>query len=557
MSPLFFWVNKIRRFLGINENIQWYLFGRLTVITALFGLVLLYQLSQLSWNILSPALFPLYAVMFITYLFSIACSFLVSRVTETKKFIGALIVYDTLFITTLLYLSGTKESYFPFLYLVTITFAALLFARKGALKTAGLSAVCYTGLMIFDPLAHDSGFFINLVINNSAFFVVGLLAGYIADELKITGLKLFETKKEMKIIEDFNQAILDNVSVGLLTTNHAGAITSLNKAGEELLGKSFKTLQYHVIEDLLPEFNDLLKLFIKNNCAPDQPLEMRYKRERWEEEIYFDFAISKIETEGEKDGWIFVFQDRTELQETQEQLQIADKQAAIGQMVAGIAHEIRNPLASMSGSVEMLKQNNQIAKEDHKLMDIVGREIDRLNGLISELLDYTKPTDKRDDHYLLDELIYETIEELRLHRKYQESINIDIEIPGEKIEMRGDRGKIKQVFLNLFINACQAMGGKGELTISVSEAEDRVAITVSDTGIGIDADDLKKIFDPFFTTKPHGTGLGLAMVSKIIETHGGIINANSYVGKGTKFTIALPKPNVSFRRGALLKERAS
>ena len=283
MGPLNFY-RKIKELLGISQSIHRFMLGRLGVITALFAFSFLYQLFQAGWDFSSPLLIPLYGFMVVTYLASLLFSLLAFRVKKTKRFIASLLGVDTLFITVFVYLTGTAGSYFSFLYLASITLASLLFARKGALATAALSGAFYSLLMVLDPLARESGIILNLLIHNGAFFGVGLIVGYVAEGLKITGLKLFETE---------------------------------------------------------------------------------------------------------------------------ENLRLSEKQAAIGKMVAGIAHEIRNPLASVSGSVEMLKQNTHLEPEERRLIDIVTREVNRLNNLISELLEYTRPVKKSDDVYQLEELVQE------------------------------------------------------------------------------------------------------------------------------------------------------
>ena len=433
MGPLNFY-RKIKELLGISQSIHRFMLGRLGVITALFAFSFLYQLFQAGWDFSSPLLIPLYGFMVVTYLASLLFSLLAFRVKKTKRFIASLLGVDTLFITVFVYLTGTAGSYFSFLYLASITLASLLFARKGALATAALSGAFYSLLMVLDPLARESGIILNLLIHNGAFFGVGLIVGYVAEELKITGLKLFETE---------------------------------------------------------------------------------------------------------------------------ENLRLSEKQAAIGKMVAGIAHEIRNPLASVSGSVEMLKQNTHLEPEERRLIDIVTREVNRLNNLISELLEYTRPVKKSDDVYQLEELVQETLLELQHHKAYGVDIKLEKNIPFSSIPMRGNRSKLKQVFWNLFINACQAMGGRGTLSVTVGEAHDRAEIRVRDTGEGIPAENLGKIFDAFFSTKDEGTGLGLAVVQKIIESHGGIIRVDSQLGQGTEFRVILPKPHVLLRAAAIKKEQVA
>jgi signal transduction histidine kinase len=244
-------------------------------------------------------------------------------------------------------------------------------------------------------------------------------------------------------------------------------------------------------------------------------------------------------------GIILIFQDITKMLQMEEQVRRQERLATVGSLAAGIAHEIRNPLASLSGSIQVLQGELDLKGDNKHLMDIVVRETDRLNTIITEFLEYARPKTNQDEQIVLSSLLAETCTLLKNSREFLPGISIKCNIDSG-ITVRGDAPRLRQVFWNLLINACQATPKGGEITISAlpfSHIEDDsnwCEITVADTGQGIAQDHLGKIFDPFFTTKTGGTGLGLSIVYRIIEDHGGTITVETKDGKGTKFSIRIP-----------------
>ena len=239
-------------------------------------------------------------------------------------------------------------------------------------------------------------------------------------------------------------------------------------------------------------------------------------------------------------GTIYVLQDRTQIKSLEEKIRISDKLAAIGKLAAGIAHEIRNPLASISGSLQLLKKSHEKDKDDQKLMNIMLKETERLNTLITELLAYVRPVEIRPRKTNMKEFIEDMIQSFQQQALYKKSIHFHCE-GSDSTFFYIDNEKFKQVLWNMFINSAQALKGEGDIFIQWYEIDAIQLLTIKDTGIGIAAENKGKIFDPFFTTKEGGTGLGLATTYKLIEAHGGHISVESEVGRGTTFTLSLPK----------------
>jgi two-component system sensor histidine kinase PilS (NtrC family) len=233
-----------------------------------------------------------------------------------------------------------------------------------------------------------------------------------------------------------------------------------------------------------------------------------------------------------------------------------EKMAAVGQLAAGIAHEIRNPLASISGSVQLLGSSlKPQQEEEHRLMKIVLREIDRLNNLITEFLDFVRPDVLKDDPIDLNQLIRDVAEMLKLNKNLRSDVAQDLDLQAT-VEISGNRDKLKQALLNIIINAYQAMNDTPEprITIRTSSEDGKVTLKIRDRGCGIDEVGLRRMFDPFHTTKPKGTGLGLAVTHKIIESHHGHIEVESAKGVGTEFTLEFParEPGRTLDQNALV-----
>ena len=261
------------------------------------------------------------------------------------------------------------------------------------------------------------------------------------------------------------------------------------------------------------------------------------------------FSLSALKDSSDQEiGSILIFQDLTKLREMEEDLKRADRLAAIGKMAAGIAHEIRNPLASISGSIEILKDELGNAGPNKQLMGIILREVGRLNSLIEDFLLFARPISPGKEKIHLNPLVKEILKmfanspdfnpQIRLETRYRDDLFI-----------QGDPHQIRQVFWNLFINAAQAMPKGGELLVELSKNSSSLPfskgqangeISISDTGVGIEENEIGKIFDPFFTTKERGTGLGLSIVHSILESYGGKIKVQSQKGIGSVFSVYLP-----------------
>ena len=381
-------------------------------------------------------------------------------------------------------------------------------------------------------------------INILSFYTVALLSGYLSERLRKTRQELREKSMDFNDLRALQEHILKSIGSGILTMDLEGRITSWNPAAELITGYSYAEIRGR-LQDVFG--NNIKGLF-------GQTEDLKEHSFRFDGQIIkkdgntaiLGMAASLLRDE--KDavrGIILIFQDITKMVRMEEQVRRQERLATVGSLAAGIAHEIRNPLASLSGSIQVLQGELDLMGDNRHLMDIVVRETDRLNTIITDFLEYARPKTTQDDRIVLSSLLDETITLLKNSKEFVDGIRINCNVD-PMIALRGDARRMRQVFWNLLINSCQAMPNGGEMTIRAnpfSHGEEGSAwceIVIADTGQGISSEHVAKIFDPFFTTKIGGTGLGLAIAYRIIEDHGGTIAVEAEEGRGTKFRILIP-----------------
>jgi two-component system sensor histidine kinase PilS (NtrC family) len=394
----------------------------------------------------------------------------------------------------------------------------------------------------------------------AAFYVVAFLSGYIAEELKKKKGELIQKQVDYDQLETFNRNVIQSLDSGLLTINLHGQINFANRTAEKILNRNAEELKKLSIDDLFPNHNEVFNEIKKNT------LNSPWDYQRYEtvlinhegKKVYLGFSISPLTAPGGSCiGYTLIFQDITNVKEMEEQVKRSDKLVAIGQLAAGLAHEIRNPLTSLSGSIQMLKSELVLDHPNQRLMDIILRESERLNALITDFLLFAKPPKTNKKLCEIGKILEETIDLFTHSLEYHQNVRIRRLFSDDHIQILIDPDQMKQVFWNLLMNAVQAMVNGGELSIDLKRGNDLmpsaasrrspkrkskewVKIFITDAGNGIDPKDKRKIFDPFFTTKERGTGLGLSIVHKIIENHNGVIKVESEVGKGSTFILFLP-----------------
>jgi len=340
-------------------------------------------------------------------------------------------------------------------------------------------------------------------------------------------------------IKAFSDNVVENMPIGLLFIDADGKIVSFNQTAETLLKLSSSDVLGRHSDEVLPsqleglasQPNETMQIIEKEI---DCPLKGGMV-------IPLDIIISSLKADdGALLGNLVLFRDLTELQELKGEVERSRRLASLGQLAAGIAHEIRNPLSSIKGFATYFKERYREVPEDQETADIMIQEVERLNRVIGQLLEFAHPVSIERKSIDVLELVRQSLK-LVEGDTLQKGIRIEMEVIPSERKVDLDPDKMKQVLLNLYLNALEAMERNGTLTVDIrDEKSGYVDIIISDTGAGIKKEDLAHVFDPYFTTKPSGTGLGLAIVHKIIESHGGEIRVESREGKGTRVVISLP-----------------
>jgi len=461
---------------------------------------------------------------------------------------------DILLVTVLTHLTGGIDSGFSLLYHLTIISSSIILYRRGGYLAASLSSILY-GAMLDMQYYNVLGFarsqnftsvqvLFQVFINILSFYLVGLLSGYLSERLRKTRQELRDKSVDFEDLRVLQEHILRSVGSGILTMDLHGSIASWNPAAEQITG-----YRYDEIRNRWQQvFGESIKgVFGHTDALKEHPFRFNghiIKKDGATAILGMTASLLRDDAHTVR-GIILIFQDITRLVEMEDQVRMQERLATVGSLAAGIAHEIRNPLASLSGSIQVLKAELGLHDDNKRLMDIVVRETDRLNTIITEFLEYARLKNAHNDHIVLLPIIDETIMLLRNSKDFTVGIRINHTIDPHVV-IQGDAQRLRQVFWNLLMNACQAMPEGGEISITASPfsqvADDTVwcEIVIADTGQGIALEDKDKIFNPFFTTKTGGTGLGLAIVYRIIEDHKGTIVVDSSPGKGTKFIIRLP-----------------
>ncbi len=528
--------------------------GRLVIATFLLGSLVLFQYRYHIYHF--PAVYLIY-FSFAVYTITGIHWYLIRQSTNLSLLAYAQVSGDILLISWLVSLTGGIDSGFSLLYHVTIIAASIILYRRGGYLSASLASILY-GSMLDMQYYNVLGFTRSqnftsfqvlylLFVNILSFYLVALLSSYLSERLRKTRQELQEKSMDFEDLRVIQDHILRSVGSGIVTMNMTGEITSWNNAAEQITGYRFEEARsnWKII------FGDSIKgLFGHTDDLKERPVRFEgqiVKRDGNNAILGFTASLLKDDRDAVR-GIILTFQDITRLIEMEDQMRRQERLATVGSLAAGIAHEIRNPLASLSGSIQML-QGELNLKGDHKnLMDIVLRETDRLNTIITEFLHYARPRSNQRERLALAAVVNETIALFKNSRNFRAGISIRCEV-APYVAVTGDPQRLRQVFWNLLINAAQAISDGGSIDITAApgtgDRSEEVIIRVSDTGTGIAIEHLENIFDPFFTTKTDGTGLGLAIVYRIIEDLGGSIDVKSEPGKGTLFTIRLPFEEVS------------
>jgi two-component system sensor histidine kinase PilS (NtrC family) len=543
---------------NLKKNIEIFMFSRVLIISVLLGASVIFQYSEKGLFV-APQLVYLYTLIGLTYFLTAIYIILIKFAEKYLTAIAYLqLFFDVLIITGMVFITGAVESIFSFLYILSIISASIILYRPGGFLTASLSGILYgvmvdldyygiisTSIVGIHPNYNESYVFYNIFINIVAFYIVAFLSGYLSEQVKRTGEELIEKRIDFEELKILNNNIIQNIQTGLITIDPQGRIISFNRQAEIITGKSLREVYLSSIEDVIPG--------VMGDIRESEASRASGGLNRWTREFvsgkgrsyFLGFSVSPFKnSRNEQVGRIILFMDITRIREMEEEIKRNDTLANLGKFAANLAHEIRNPLGSMSASIQLLRKELSLSGSNRELMDIVLKEIERLNHLITNFLMYARPLTVKKEPVDLKKVIGETIAVFKNTPKGSVDISIATEFSGNTM-IAGDFMQLKQVFWNLLLNAADSMTTGGNIAIRTMETtsarDGAVSISVSDSGTGIEDEIKPLIFDPFFSTKDGGTGLGLPTVKLIIEAHGGLVDITSRQGNGTDVTITLPK----------------
>ncbi len=453
----------------------------------------------------------------------------------------AQIAVDLALITWTVNRTGTIDSYFGLLYFVEIVMASILLRPKSAYVTAIAASLLYgihLDLAYFGVIPATGTETLPTLINLQiivgvtifGFCAVGFLVNTLVETLHASDVRLEESTGQVAFLQALTSNIIDSLGSGLITTDLEGRIFVFNPAAERILGRKADHVVGRPIQKVIDGLDRSPEVghFELSLTAADGTASC------------LNFSVTTLAVEGGRpSGYVWSFDDVTEIRDMETRLHKQERMAAIGLLSAGIAHEIRNPLASISGSFALLRSELELDAEQQQLVDIIVRETERLNQTVTDFLHYARPPTPRLRMTPLDDLIRDSLQLLSNSTDLESGHRIETDL--EDVVAEVDEQMMRQVVFNLASNAFKAMPESGTLKVTLARAGERIRISFADTGIGMTREEIDRVFVPFNSSFKRGTGLGLPIVYQVVSSHSGRIDVDSTRGKGTTFTVEIPE----------------
>lgn len=536
----------------MRRKLHWLLISRLAIAAGLFAIVGV-TARENSTRSFVPMLTSVALVTLILSVFYFAA--LRSRIPPLVQ--GYIqFSLDICIVTWLVYSTGDVESPFLALYLVIIFAACALLGRGGVSVVGALAGFMYVsvGVLTMSRIliravgwapyegSHLAWTQLMFSLNLIAIFAVATLSSQLAERIRRSETQLAHATRDLADYRLFNDRIIESVRSGLVTTDLRGHIITFNRAAEEITGYRATDVRgtqiFTIFGDIEKQIEAGLESIRTRTRLPRFDIGCKTADDR---EIHLGFSVAPLVDEAEASrGYVLTFQDLTEVMELEREVRRQERLAALGKMAAGLAHEIRNPLASMRGSVQVLASEISFSPDQAQLMQIVLRESDRLNRIVSDFLTYARPPKIERSVIEMSSLLSETVALLRNSPELLPEHRISEEYPDEPVLYQADPNQMRQIFWNLARNAIKAMPRGGELRVTLDARPGRdVSIAFGDTGEGMSREQKERLFEPF-NSSSGGTGLGMAIVYQLVRDHNGKILVESESGKGTRIAIKLP-----------------
>jgi two-component system sensor histidine kinase PilS (NtrC family) len=524
---------------------------RLVMVTTL--LLIASYLEAVSENLLPVN--PLYFLIAATYVLTVFHALALRFLTALTPQVYSQVVSDLLIITGLVYTTGGVRAGFILLYPISVlSGSVLLLSRRGGLLLALLATLFYASTLwavrlgLVPPqglsdvfLLSAKALFYSIFVTGVACGTVALIGSYLAESLRHAGEKLEEAVEEVADLRGLNEVIVNSIHSGLLTVDGGGRILHVNTFGEDVLGRRRGEIRGRLIREILGSwFFDPPALQARAADRKLARLQFDYERPDGTTCV-LGVSVSPLSQGGRASGgYLLVFQDLTEIKRLEQEARINEKLAAVGEMAAQLAHEIRNPLGSISGSAQVLLADSGFSPEQERLLSIITRESKRLSDALNQFLYQAKSSSERSGPVDIRSVVAEAVTLLRNGPEVGLERVVEFVSDNGPLLCLADRDQIAQVFWNLARNGLEAMPEGGVLKVTLRRTEDEVVLSVRDQGRGMGREEQRRLFQPFQSGSRVGTGLGLAIVYRIVREHGGDIVVRSYPSLGTEVEVRLP-----------------
>lgn len=506
-----------------------------TVATTLLLVVLAARLMSLN-EAPSASDVASFVVIGTVYVLTLATGILLRRGRLGQWAAWLQAVFDIILAAAVVFLTGGIESPFTFTFLLAIIGSSVLLGRRGALVAASLSFAGYLASGAVVALARGAWpvarVAVDATIQVLAQFLIAVLAGYLAEQLTRTGGQLSAREQDLRRLTDLQNRIVAAMPSGLITCDENGRLTYMNPAAAGILGLGGPSREL-AIDQVLPGVTQALGARRAELQIPTP-----------KGELTLGLSVTPLDTDS--GALLIVFQDLTQLRRLEADLGRIDRLAALGKVSAQLAHEVRNPLASIRGSAQLIGTDAPEGSQQERLARLIVRESDRLAGLVDNYLKLARPPPPSLSPERLDQVASETVEMLRADPALR---LLRIEQVLEPVTARVDAGQVKQLLINLLRNAMAATDNQGPIRVAVREQRGAPVLEVWDGAGKLAPEHQPRVFEPFFSTKQGGTGLGLTTVHSIVQAHGGDIAVRSSPDEGTSFVVTF-QPAQTLERGA-------